>query len=91
MNDTYFHVYMYTLLTTKLVMVIKLTDWHQIWHTCANSYGNVMDIRQTNCPSRHKGGTWGVLGVQQFKNMGSCPIGTNFGSRLRIHLGMDIG
>ena len=23
--------------------------------------------------------------------LGSCPIGTNFGSRLRIHLGMDIG
>ena len=22
-----------------------------------------MDIHQTNCPSRHKGGTWGVLGV----------------------------
>ena len=29
-----------------------------------------MDIRQTNCPSRHKGGTWEVLGVQQFKNIG---------------------
>ena len=27
-----------------------------------------MDIRQTNCPSRHKGGTWGVLGGQQFKS-----------------------
>ena len=93
-----------------------------------------MDIRQTNCPLRHKGGTWGGggagLGGQQFKSMGrlsdrhqlwfmsadssanghrlntsrpskhskvlgSCqtagPISTNFGSRLRIHLGMDIG
>ena len=31
-----------------------------------------MDIRQTNCPSRHKGGTWGggVLGSQQFKSLG---------------------
>ena len=29
-----------------------------------------MDIRQTNCPSRHKGGTWGVLGGQQFKSLG---------------------
>ena len=29
-----------------------------------------MDIRQTNCPSRHKGGTWGVLGGQQFESIG---------------------
>ena len=29
-----------------------------------------MDIRQQNCPSRHKGGTWGVLGGQQFKSLG---------------------
>ena len=55
-----------------------------------------MDIRQTNCASRHEGGTdWGVLGGQKFKIWGSCqtagPIGTNFGSRLRIRLGMDIG
>ena len=26
-----------------------------------------MDIRQTNCPERHKGGTWGVLGGQTIK------------------------
>ena len=44
-------------------------DWHQIWHTCANSYGNGY-ILKTNCPSRHKGGTWGFLGGQQFKRMG---------------------
>ena len=50
-----------------------------------------MDIRQTNCPSIHKGGTWGVLWGQQFKSLGKLPIGTNFGSRLRIHLAMDIG
>ena len=56
-----------------------------------------MDIRQTNCPERHKehweGG--GGLGGQTFKSQGSCqtagPIGFNFGSRLRIHLGMGIG
>ena len=30
-------------------------DWHQIWHTCANSYGNGY-IRQANCSSRHMGG-----------------------------------
>ena len=33
----------------------------------------------------------GVSGVNNSKVWGSCPIGTNFGSRLRIHLGMDIG
>ena len=38
---------------------------------------------------RETRGHLGVLGGQQFKSMGSCPIGTNFGSRLRIHLGMD--
>ena len=54
-----------------------------------------MDIRQTNCPSRHKGALGGGLWGQIFKVWGSCqtagPIGTNFGSRLRIRLGMDIG
>ena len=29
-----------------------------------------MDIRQTNCPSRHKGGIWGVLGGHKFKTLG---------------------
>ena len=28
-----------------------------------------MDICQTNCSSRHKGGTWGVLGGQTFKSL----------------------
>ena len=55
-----------------------------------------MDIRQTNCPSRQKAALGGGgLGVKHSKVLGSCqtagPIGTNFGSRLRIHLGMDIG
>ena len=39
----------------------------------ANNYVQIhmgMDILQTNCPSRHKGGTWGVLGGQQFKRIG---------------------
>ena len=65
------------------------TDWHQIWHAHLQIYLG-MDIRQTNCPS-----TRGVLGVKHSKVWGSCqtagPIGINFGSRLRIHLGMDIG
>ena len=51
-----------------------------------------MDIRQTNCPSRHLG----FLGGSNIQKVWrSCqtagPIGTNFGSRLRIHLGIDIG
>ena len=29
-----------------------------------------MDIRQTNCPKRHKVGTWGVLGGQTIKGQG---------------------
>ena len=115
-------------------------DWHQIWHTCANSYVN--GYTPTKLSLYTQGGTWGVLGGQQnFKSLGklsdwhhlwftsadssgnghrlntsrpsipqgaflgggvtksevrgSCqtagPIGTNFGSRLRIHLGMNIG
>ena len=68
------------------------TDWHQIRHTSADLSG--MDICQTNCPSRHKGALGGFRG-QHSKVWGSCqtagPIGTNFGSRLQIHLGMDIG
>ena len=55
-----------------------------------------MDIRQTNCPERHKGALGGGgLGGQTFKSRGSSqtagPIGTNFGSTLWIHLGMGIG
>ena len=40
-------------------------------------------------------GISGVLGGQTFKSLGSCqtagPIGTKFGTNLRIRLGMDIG
>ena len=45
-------------------------DWHQIWHTCANNIDMGMDIRQTYCPSTHKGGTWFFLGGQQCKSVG---------------------
>ena len=34
-----------------------------------------MDIRQTNCPERHKGGTWGVLGGQTIKGQGKLSNG----------------
>ena len=71
------------------------SDWHQIWYTCADSSGN--GYTPNKLPRETQGGTWGVLGGQTFnsKVIGSCktagPIGTNFGSRLRIHLGMVIG
>ena len=53
-----------------------------------------MEIRQTNYPSRHKEALGVFRGSNIQKVWRSCqtagPIGTNFGSRLRIHLGMDI-
>ena len=56
------------------------TDWQNIWHTSADPPGN---------------GYTPNTGVKHSKVLGSCqttgPTGTNFGSRLRIHLGMDIG
>ena len=46
-------------------------------------------------PLETQGGTWGGVAVKHSKVLGSCqtagPIGTKFGSRLPIHLGMDIG
>ena len=54
-------------------------------------------------PRDSRGGTWGVLGGQQFKIWGSCQtagpidscqtaglIGIKFGIHVRIHLGMDM-
>ena len=43
-------------------------DWHQIWHTCANSYGN--GYTPNKLPLETQGGTWRVLGGQQFKSLG---------------------
>ena len=34
-----------------------------------------MDIRQTNCPERHKGALWGFLGGQTFKCHGKLSNG----------------
>ena len=121
----------------------KLSDWHQLWFTSADSSGNGHRLN-TSRPSIPQGafhggvnvsqiqkygeavkrldrlapnlahicrsiwewiyakqiaprdtmGTWEALGVKHSKVLGSCKtagtIGTNFGSRLRIHLGMDI-
>ena len=68
------------------------TDWHQIWHICAYSYGN--GYTQNKLPLETQGHMWG-LGVNNSKVWGSCQsattIGTQFGTRLRIRLGMDMG
>ena len=42
------------------------TDWHQIWHTCANSYGNGYTPNKLLLETQE--GTWRVLGGQQFKS-----------------------
>ena len=47
------------------------TDWHNILHTHLQIHLGI-DLRQTNCPSRHKWGTWGVLGVKHSNVWGSC-------------------
>ena len=55
----------------KFKSLLKLsngwTDWHQIWHTCADSSGN--GYTPKNCPLRHKVGHLGVLGAQTFKSL----------------------
>ena len=55
-----------------------------------------MDIRQTNCPRDTGGGALGGFRESNIKKSWEAvktagPIGTNFGSRLRIHMGMDTG
>ena len=118
------------------------TDWHQIWHTFADSCGNGYRSTPNKLPLETQGGFRGssiqksweavkrldqlaphlahmwrfiwewiyakqiaprdagrghlaFLCGQTFKVLGSYQtagsIGTNFGSRLRIHLGMDTG
>ena len=71
----------------------KLSNGWTDWHTCADSPGN--GYTPNKLPLETQGGTWGVLGGQTLKVWGSYQaaglVSTNFGSRLRIHLGMDIG
>ena len=70
------------------------TDWHQIWHTCADSSGNGYMPNQLNLKTQG-GISGGFNGVTNPKVLGGCqttgPIGTKFATRLRIRLGMDIG
>ena len=71
----------------------RWTDWHKMWHTYADSSGNGYMPNQLNLKT--KGSFRGVLGVTNPKVLGCCqttgPIGTKFGTRLPIRLGMDIG
>ena len=68
----------------------KLSTWHQLWFTSADSSGSGLS---TSRPSITQG-TWGGVRGHKFKVLGSFqtdgPIGTTFGTRLRIRLGMDI-
>ena len=70
------------------------TDWNQIWHACADSSGN--GYTPNKLPFETQGGHLGVLGGQTLKSLEKLSNGwTDWhqlcGSRLRIHLGMDIG
>ena len=64
-------------------------DWHQIWYTSTDSFGN--GHRLIQFAPRQWGG--GGLGGHKFKSPGRCqtagPIGTKFGTHMQIHLGMD--
>ena len=75
--------------------VKRLTDWPQVWHTSADPCGNEYAPNKWPLEIQGGGGTWGILGVERSQVLGSCqtagPIGTNFGSRLRIHLGIHLG
>ena len=52
-------------------------NWHQIWHTCANSYGN--GYTPNKLPLETKGeGTWEVLWGQQFKSLWKLSDWHNF-------------
>ena len=70
------------------------TDWHQLWFTSADSSGNGHRLNPSRS-SISQGELGGGVGVTYSKVLGSCqtaaPIGTEFGTRRRICLGMDIG
>ena len=57
------------------------TDWHQIWHTCADSSWN--GHTPNKLPLETKGGTWrGVLGGQTFKRLGKLSNGWTYWHRI---------
>ena len=65
-------------------------NWHQLWQTRADSSRNG-NGRNKKLPHV----TLGAFGVRKSKIWNnyqtSGPIGTKFGTHVRIHLGMDIG
>ena len=71
------------------------TDWHQLWFTSVDSSGNGHRLN-TSRPTIPQGafGGGGFRGVTNSNVWGSCqtdrPIGTKFGTCLRIRLGVDI-
>ena len=69
------------------------TDWHQLWFTSADSSENGYRLN-ASLPSITQVFFWGYW-VTHSKVWGICqtaaPIGTEFGTRRRIRLGMDIG
>ena len=70
------------------------SDRDQIWHTHADSPRKGSGLNK-NLPRVTQGESGGVLGGQKLKMWEICqmagPIGTKFGTHVRIHLGMDIG
>ena len=73
----------------------KLSDWHQLCFMSADSSGNRhrLNTSRHSIPQGVFGGGEG-LGVTNSQVWGSCqtagPIDTTFGIHLQIHLGMDI-
>ena len=68
---------------------LEAVDWHQIWHICADSSGNGYTPNKLPIET-HLGGLEGHSKVLRICQTAG-PIDTNFGSRMWIHLGMDIG
>ena len=70
------------------------TDWHRIWYTWADSSGNGHRLNTIH-PTIPQGHFGFVYGSTNSNVWGSCqtagPIGSKFGTNLRIRLGMDIG
>ena len=76
----------------------KLSDWHQLWFTSADSSGNGHRLKSPKykSPLNTPGGIWrggGGVGGHKLKSLGKLSNGcTEFGTRRRrrIRLGIDI-
>ena len=76
----------------------KLSDWHQVWFTSADSSGNGHRLIAPQCrtiPHVGIGGGGGLVG-QQFKSLGNVVkrlgrSGLNVAPIMQVHLGMDTG